>query len=89
MNENEMRTVYVVDEAGGTFAFLNRTDAEMWHEHEAEGGAVGLVIFETLAPADLVGDALADWCVRSTGITSASVTTTQHQWRGDGRSAGS
>lgn len=57
------QTVYVVDEDGATFTFLDRADAERTLVREAWRGAVHLTITEAEAPVGLKGVALLDWCI--------------------------
>lgn len=57
------QTVYVVDEDGATFVFLDKTEAEKALVEEAWTGAVHLTITKAQAPADLRDEALTTWCI--------------------------
>lgn len=66
----DTQTVFVVDQDGATFVFLDKADAENCLIQEAWSGAVHLTITRAQAPVDLDMDALVEWCIAKVAPTT-------------------
>ncbi|HEY3514564.1 MAG TPA: hypothetical protein VGL36_35620 [Kribbella sp.] len=82
MTETTARTVYVVNETGATYAFLDRGPAETFRDNEVAGGATEVTLVEAQAPAHLSGDELAEWCVEHVSPLGDPAKWTQQPTRG-------
>jgi len=63
------QTVYVFEEQGATFAFLDPDAAAVARDGEIGDGAINVsLVTKAQAPAHLSGDALADWCASNVDV---------------------